>query len=414
VTTKITFSKRSILWCLLFALMLVPILAPHYFLEHAVIGAIIDIWVYASLLLMALFCICRLSSISVCIWLPLLSYVVLLVSTIANGNSSIAVLAVVKHGIKVLLLCCLVECLMDDKNRLDCFLRTVRNITLFFFLLNMVANVVYPKGIPSITNNLAYPFFIYGNVNSTIRMVLPGMCCASILDFRRGRHLSIYTWLFVIGFAYTFVCIYPITTTMLAVVAVMVWMLFANRLWKKTQQIYMIVLCVVFLLEIFVVVLANTNVTAFIAGLFNKSSDLTGRAILWNNAISCIVDSPLLGHGRQLLTEIKMAIGLETGCHNYFLDVMYQRGVVGIVLLMILIVKPIINMKTKQLSVSTELYVLMGYCVALLMMFFAEPFFEYECYFIPIFYSVFLLTSKKKAKHMERRRGMYENGSLFK
>jgi hypothetical protein len=29
-------------------------------------------------------------------------------------------------------------------------------------------------------------------------------------------------------------------------------------------------------------------------------------------------------------------------------------------------------------------------------MFFAEPFFEYECYFIPIFYALFVLVGKKK------------------
>lgn len=37
----------------------------------------------------------------------------------------------------------------------------------------------------------------------------------------------------------------------------------------------------------------------------------------------------------------------------------------------------------------------MGYCISLLAMFLTEPFFEFEYYFIPIFYTLFVMTSKQ-------------------
>lgn len=195
-------SKVNREYYFLFFLIAIPILAPYYFLQHVVIGRMLDYMIYFSLLLIAFFCFKNITKITNCIAVIIIPYTFLLLTTIINRGSTMVIIAVIKHSVKVILICFMVECLLYDKKKRDSFLHAVRDVTFIFFIMNLITNIIYKNGIPSITQSVANPYYLFGNVNTTIRMVLPGMCCSSLIDLKRGKkyqsfRLYIYWGLFI-------------------------------------------------------------------------------------------------------------------------------------------------------------------------------------------------------------------------
>ena len=310
------------------------------------------------------------------------------------------IIAVLKHSVKVILLCCVVEIIIDNRRLLFPFLYAIRDITLLLFILNLITCFIWKNGIPDITADSSYPYYLFGNVNTTIRVVLPGMMCSSIIDQENNRKLPLHLLIYSFGFLYIYLNVYPTTTTLIALFIILIWILFEWALIKHFTQTYFAFVCLILFLELMVVVVSNTKLIDFIADLFNKSSDFTGRAILWQRAISSVKNHFLIGVGRQNLTTIYLTIGNTSGSHNYFLDLLYQSGLCGFTSFISIVVFPIIMFRKSFFKTWTPtkintVYVIVGYCMSLLAMFLSEPFYEYEYYFVPIFYSLLILICKE-------------------
>ena len=85
-------------------------------------------------------------------------------------------------------------------------------------------------------------------------------------------------------------------------------------------------------------------------------------------------------------------IGNYSGSHNYFLDVIFQRGVFGEILFVSIITAPFFLIKKRVLSDGE--YILLGVCGACYLMFLIEPFFTTEYLIIPIIYLLVASLSK--------------------
>lgn len=377
-----------------FLIAFFPILAPYYFVQHEFIGVIIDIWMCLSIAGLFSFALLHYKKISKPILIVVATYILLFIVTICNNGD---VIAVIKHSIKVILLCCVIDILKNDKSKLNSLLYAIRDITLGIFVINLLTCLVWKTGIPSITQNSEYPYHLYGNVNTTIRMILPGMLCSSLINREKGKKFNHISLIYLLGFVFIYFYVYPATTSLIAIAIITAWILLENLFIKQLSNIYLLYILLIFALELLIVIFPNEMFIKTITGLLNKSTDFTGRSWLWTNAMNLVKNNPIFGVGRQTISNIKSTIGNMSGSHNYYLDILYQRGIVGFVLFLVLILAPLWRMKTKKIS-AHRIYMLVGYSMVLLTMFLSEPFFEYECYFMPILYSLLIYTDEKRAK----------------
>jgi exopolysaccharide production protein ExoQ len=72
--------------------------------------------------------------------------------------------------------------------------------------------------------------------------------------------------------------------------------------------------------------------------LVGRSSNLTGRDVIWSATIGEIAKRPILGHGAGVSAEYEVLIGRDVGhAHNGFLEVAFDRGLVGIFLVAVML-----------------------------------------------------------------------------
>ena len=392
---RIRFPDISILRYAVYVIILFPILAPYYLLQHAVYGILIDYWTYLSIVIMTVLVIKNIYRISGTIFLIISMYMLLLATTIMNGGEAIAV---IKHSIKLVLLCCVIDTVIYEEKTAMTFLRAVRDICSLFFIINLITCIMWKEGIPSLTKNPQHPYFFFGNVKTTIRIVLPGMLSSTLINHKENKRFSLHSILYLAGFLYIYAEVYPTTTSLMAIFVLIIWILFEHQFINHTTQIFFASLCFVLALELLIVILSDNTVINLIAELFHKSADFTGRASLWQRAMISIKENMLLGVGRHSPDDLRISIGNVNGSHNYFLDTLYQSGIIGLSLTLVLILYPILKGNRKEINGNQTIYYLVGYSICLLIMFLSEPFYEYEYYFIPIFYATIVIMNRESKR----------------
>lgn len=391
INTK-NIKKMRIDYYIIYSLIALPFIFPYYFGKIDSFYTFGYVITYVSMALMAILYFKQYFIVDSTIIFLMVWYLLLIYSTRANLGETASVY---NHVIKVVLLCLTVGIVVKDDSKQDCFLAALTNLVLFFFIINLVLTAIYPNGIPSITINPSTPYYLYGNVNSTIKYTFAGMCCSSILDARRKK-ISVQTFIFFGGMFYIFVTVYRMGTAFVALAFVIVWLLLRKKIQNNMRKVYFMFCIFVLVTELLLTIVSSTGLLTFIAQLFGKDADFSGRTLLWNNILLEIIQKPLWGHGIQSAEVLRRQIGNSYGCHNYYLDIVYQTGIIGIFIFIILVALPILKMKKRQ-KISDELYVMIGYWGAYMLMFLAEPFYDWEYMFIPLLYGI--VVSVKKINH---------------
>ena len=302
------------------------------------------------------------------------------------------------HGIQLVMLCVLMDIVTDNEDMIEPFLRVVRDVTLIFYISNFFVMILLPNGIPSISAGNSYPWYLYGNVNATIKCIMPGICASLILDSRKKRIISIPSVIMIAGVIVTAFTVYFTATAVIADLIVIVWV-FGHKLFEKRKwKLYAAAFIVIFAFEAIVVFGAGgTGILPYVTAIFHKDATFSGRTPLWARTLSEFIKKPVLGYGYRSYYELYGAVGNGYGCHNYYLDMLYQRGIIGLGLILVLFITPIVRGWKKDEG-SRSVYILVGICIAYAVMFLAEPFYDYEFLFIPIFYALFSLSFKNKSR----------------
>ena len=384
----LTFSVDFILSFIIVTPYLLPYMVRTELLPSSVVFGI----EFMSIILMVLYIIINIRVIHYCIqetMIILVMFALLIHTTYVNNGG------VVTAGYKsVQIVCaCLFLCtIVYRKEYVKWFLCAVKYYTFLFCILHIVLMMVYPLGIPSFTVGKLAPHYLYGNVNATIKYLFPGMLCSSLIDYKNEKIslTSIVLWFSVL---YQFVCIYHSATSLVALLYISVWLILYKIIVERLRTVYLVSIVVIFALELLIVVMSNTNVIGFIVGLFGKSGDFSGRAFLWQRITSLIRLNPIFGVGLQSANQIKYSIGNSSGSHNYYLDMVYQQGFIGLGVFLLFVLQPLIYINKNRISIAT--YVVLGFCIGYLIMFLTEPFFGHEITFLPIFFIASVLCKYK-------------------
>lgn len=378
--------------------LVLPNLIPYAFTQNQLLHfVLVDIYFYVALICFIIYLwksICKFK-----FSLPLLGILLFVLSEIFSTRiNGISILSLSLHFIRVIAVCIIVEAVARQEKRLEIFLMVVRDITVFFLMLNIIVSVIYPNGIPSISdpNNARY---LFGNVNSTIRSIYPGMCCSLLLDVKKDK-ISWNTWIIFAGYILLSATTYVMATGLVTMTFIIVAVIFRKLLIKKIRQIYCAIVCLVAVSEILIVILNNQSVMLMISTFFHKSATFTNRFYLWNNALSLIPNKLFWGYGRPYDVDLKAMIGNMYGTHNYYLDVIFMQGIVGLTILLILIILPIFWYKKNMCN--EEIYVLSIIMCGIYIMFLFEPFISEEQLYMPILYMLLLLLRDHKC-NLKRR-----------
>ncbi|WP_208853633.1 O-antigen ligase family protein [Anaerococcus hydrogenalis] len=174
-------------------------------------------------------------------------------------------------------------------------------------------------------------------------------------------------------------------TAILGLLVIVIWMGYRKFIEKNIFTIFSGIVVFIILFNIIIVYNSDSKVSLFFIKLFGKNETLNNRTYLWNNIIKLIKNNILLGYGLQNEEFIGINIGNYYGSHNYYLDLIFSRGIIGSIFIFMLILS--INKNIYKLKELTDLeYILLGIIVVYLFMFLFEPFINYERFFIPLFY----------------------------
>ena len=387
---KIRIDAGIIKWYCLCIIIVIRFLLPSY-IVGIIPETILSLLIWSSIGLMIGIIIRTGVKINFPLSLVVISCMTGIISTVVNhGNVNAAILTMTYTITE----CFFILSLLKNENRLMGFLLAVRDITLIFAVANLIIGIVMPHGIASISVGAAHPHFLYGNMNATVRSIMPGLCCSLLLDSKNQRLISMQTILIIFSFFYFVFVQYFMATGFTGIFFLVLWVILYKRISPKYKKAYLIVALIVFLIEVLVVfTFGQSRYALYITGLFSTKTGFSGREALWVRALNQIPQKLLWGYGRLSTEDMFFNIGNAYGSHNYYIDVLFQRGLIGFIPLLVLMLIPIL-WKERQIDRGT--YILLGCCCSYYIMFLMEPFIGTEMLHIPIlFMAMYRLMNNK-------------------
>ena len=393
--TRIRIDSKNTSYYFYFGLIVLRFLLPAFITERMG-GSILFPLMILSLLLMAFYIVNHRILLDSFIGLIICGYVIQIFSTILNHGE---IFKSILYSVYIITECLFLNTLMESGNdEIYVYLKVIRDISLVIALANLITGILMPQGVSPVVGVYATRRFIYGNINGTARNMMPGLCCSCVLDAKNEKRISIYTILFLVSFFYFCINIRIMATGLVGMVVLIIWILIQRIGLKHYKVQYAVIIAFVLLFEFTVVLLfGNSRLIALTSNIFSMKTGFSGREALWLNIIRKIKESPIIGYGLLNSDNMKYLIGNSYGSHNYYLDVVFERGFLGLLPLLYIALTPVI--KNLQREISTQQYILIGVCASYLVMFLMEPFIDAEYLHIPIFYiTMSLIANNHKSR----------------
>jgi len=300
-------------------------------------------------------------------------YLLILVSTILNNSLNSEYFSLISFSIGFGLL---VNNCLKNKNEFLYFLSAVYFLLYVYVVINLIAIFLYPNGIPSITYNDAFPQYVFGNTNSVIKVVLPGLCFALLFDLLKYKRIRMKSWFLLLIVWITLLKTWSVTAVLGCFVFTF-FVIYRNSGTRRSILNYFSMLFMSFVLFWVVVVLKyESNLLGNMLSFFGKGLTFSNRDVLWMNAINSIKSSLLWGYGVQSPEVIWEYIGNQHGSHNYYLDTLYRGGLIALMFLIL----GLIYFGRKLFNSNNNLVkrTILGTCCAYFLMWIFEPFMSTE------------------------------------
>lgn len=211
--------------------------------------------------------------------------------------------------------------MFDNKDK---FLTTLENTFFILLLINFITIILFPGGFYLNSSGYSGNYFL-GYDNNLITYIFPALALSFTNSLNKNGKIGLKSiFLLIISFCSI---IFTWSATGVVSMVIMIVLFFAYTINKKNFPIkkYIVVALCLF---IGIVFLRFQNIFSFIIeGWLKKDLTFTGRTYIWDIFISEIKKSILIGHG---IVDSKYLIRtLNAGhAHNYFLQILYQGGLV--------------------------------------------------------------------------------------
>jgi len=279
------------------------------------------------------------------IFYMILYFIVLIFITLINSGDFLYVFT---SSIKIIAGCIAIYDLYNKRNN-DTFLLNLKNILGLLTILNIISIIVFPNGLytEAVVENewhmAVSKWWLFGGKNSMIFFIYPANLLAQYFICNK-RKKTLFNYLVIICTVLT-----PLlakSSTSFAVMLILSSNLFFNKIFTKMKIKKLVIIFIFIYFAVTVVLLTNTSVgiLSFVASLFGKDVTFTGRINAWAEVINYILKKPIIGYGLLSSVQQQHMLGSISfvNCHNTFLEVLFNGGVV-LLYFMIVFIKKIIR-----------------------------------------------------------------------
>ena len=286
------------------------------------------------------------------------------------------------------------------------FLRTVSTILDIMIVINFMVIVLYPSGIYNF-DAVNHHYFL-GSRNVMMRTIFPGVCFSILRSKAEHDRLSIRTWAVILISPASLVLVWSATALVGYGVFLIFLLLYVFDLFPKWMTFKT---CLIILVTVFfaIIVFKLQNIFSFlIVDIMHKDITFTGRVYLWDSCMNYIPQSFLFGYGMEYLEIIAGKLYLYTqydSAHNFILDIFYQNGFVGVVLLSAIFISVQKRIDHAYSPKYKNMFVLFMLCYVTMLNF--EPFIngDMRLFMSMIFYMYFFDENKiEQNRHILKKR----------
>lgn len=213
-------------------------------------------------------------------------------------------------------------------------------VTFFYVFINFVSVILCPEGLWT-SGDGTQPHWFLGQKNILIMMIIPSLTAGLIMLWEKNKRISpMYVFHVVIA---TLSILLTDSATSVGVLLLFLFFYFLYLIRMNYVQIFnsLNFVWIIFLCNIFVLFAKYISVIAWlITSVLKRNLSFSGRVTIWNHAYEWILKSPVFGWGYEKTDVIITKLGGNPNflsCHNYFLNVVYKQGIIGLVFLFLVI-----------------------------------------------------------------------------
>ena len=315
------------------------------------------------------------------IWAVVIYEVILVFRTLVCGGALVS--ALIAAGSLIVLVMALNYMLSSDAKG------TLNILMLIFELIiycNFATVILFPKGLYHIREGAERFYWLVGHQNATILYVLCAIVIAVLFSKygaeNDGKKFRLRSVLLIFVSCATIVIIWSAT----AIVGLFVFglLLLFNRKGVKLSVRIAILFSLLLFLGI-VVFRMQDYFSVIIVNVLHRDVTFTNRTVIWDKAMECIQQHPILGYGVELSKVAKQRFGYNT-THNKYLYTLYQGG--GLLVVSFLSVLYSVTKPLKKHAGSIAAIVITASIWALLIQM------QFESYTLTVFYIPFILAGQ--------------------
>lgn len=195
--------------------------------------------------------------------------------------------------------------------------------------------VFYPNGMYTVGDESSGPVehqnFLWGFDNSSIFNFIPGMYLMGLFSlFTENKKTKKKVLLALLFIALAFLYVFSITA-FLGCFTILFALVFLNIYKRKIKVFTTFNLTVLVIVISFILIVANENLQILMnfSKLTDKFNSIRTRFVIWYYVIDWWKKSPVFGYGIEDKMLLIKKIKLDHP-HNYFMDVLYRGGLIGI------------------------------------------------------------------------------------
>lgn len=228
------------------------------------------------------------------------------------------------------------------------FLRSIRNILFFLYLMNFLSIIIYPNGMYGRlrydgTYDYRYWFLGFKNGLEKYALVLIIVSALYYSYTKLKKDLLILDG----SVFFSIISALKIDSSSSIVTAVslliFIWIILSMKKylpWFLNMKIYGIII-IIFFITVVVTnsLLTNKAIIYLVTKVLGEQITLSGRTLIWNSVFKVIYSSPLTGIGVQSPNYNAELLGITrntTDAHNFYLEYFMEGGAIGFGLLILL------------------------------------------------------------------------------
>ena len=196
---------------------------------------------------------------------------------------------------------------------------------LVLIFLNLFSMIFYNKNL------------IYGNTNNNFIFYFLFIFFSILINFKNKNKImlsfNIFTYFIMLYCSYRFNATNTLIIIFLYTVALYA---FNNEKCYKLFNNYTYFIVILFIFVFIVLPGENSILSVVVSKIFNKSTSLSGRSLIYEKSIAQFLKSPIFGQGLLKTADAKAIIG-NSWTHNLFLEQMLSGGVVGLILFLFIV-----------------------------------------------------------------------------